>query len=61
VDGQDFGDNVEIAGSFLSSGEGVVKILGDTVVRSKVLADPFAEGAKEGCFVLFESSALSFP
>jgi hypothetical protein len=46
VDGEDFGDNVEITTGFLSFFEGLVKILGDTVVRAKVLSNPFAEGAK---------------
>ncbi len=61
VDGEDFGDNVEITTNFLSFFEGLVKILGDTVVRAEVLANPFAEGAKEGCFVLFKSSMLKIP
>ena len=39
----------------------MVKILGDNVVRAEVLANPFAEGAKLGCLVLFESSTLSVP
>jgi hypothetical protein len=46
VDGEDFGDNVKITTDFLSFFEGLVKILGDTVVRAEVLANPFAEGAK---------------
>ena len=61
MDGEDFCDNIEICNGFLSSGEGLVKILGDNVVRAEVLANPFAEGAKLGCFVLFESSTLSVP
>ena len=61
MDGEDFGNNVEITSGFLSSGEGLVKILGDTVVRAEVLANPFAEGAKLGCLVLFESSPVSLP
>jgi len=46
VDGEDFSDKVEITTDFLSFFEGLVKILGDTVVRAEVLANPFAEGAK---------------
>jgi hypothetical protein len=61
VDGEDFGDNVKITSGFISMGEGLVKIFGDTVVRAEVLANPFAEGAKLGCLVLFESSPLSVP
>jgi hypothetical protein len=61
VNRKNFGDNVKITSGFFSSGEGLVKILGDTVVRAEVMGNPFAEGAKEGRLVLFKSSTLSVP
>lgn len=59
VNVNDLGNNIEVVGVSLDLVEGLVHVLGDTVVGGEVGGSPLSEGGEESSLVLLEGSSLS--